>query len=591
MTTAIQDIPYKIPKQWDAAWFARFIRDVLANADVRNAVEGTGISISGSSDGPATIAASADVQNLLIQPFVLTSASGFLTNERTLAGESGVITITDGGANSTATVGIQNGGIALQKLQDVAGLAVIANPFETTGQLGPLLATAQYDVLHCVDVAGDLLLSFSAIDHNYISDFNEAAQDAVGTIFVDSSTIDFTYNDGVPSITAIVIDDSITYAKIQNVSTNLRVLGRITAGAGDVEELTGANLATIIGTNLGGNPTASVGLTAVNGSAGTYLRSDAAPALDQGIAPTWTSTHKWTDNDEVQLGTGGDLRLYHDGTDSFIRNDTGRTVFNIGADEAWYIDRNDGTTGITSKYRLRSSPGITIPTAITDSDPSIIIVRDKQQSIALVSAGSSISVGYRFITAGGTIASPSAVTVAGITYMSFLGAGGYDGTNWNPGSSALFGIKPAGTWSSTSRPTRLTLETTAVGSTSRVIRAQVEPTGEVLLSDGAAATPGLSFISDPDTGFYRIGANNPGLAVNGALLVDYSVNRVSYAAPVRLPNSTVAGLVAAGTAGAGALAFVTDATLTAITGLGVAVTGGGANKVPVYSDGTNWIII
>lgn len=35
---------------------------------------------------------------------------------------------------------------------------------------------------------------------------NEDAQDAVGTILVDSSTVDFTYNDGVPSITAAVLD-------------------------------------------------------------------------------------------------------------------------------------------------------------------------------------------------------------------------------------------------------------------------------------------------------------------------------------------------------------------------------------------------
>lgn len=41
----------------------------------------------------------------------------------------------------------------------------------------------------------------------------------------------------------------------------------------------------------GANPTASVGLSAVNGSASTFLRSDGAPALDVTIAPTWTATH------------------------------------------------------------------------------------------------------------------------------------------------------------------------------------------------------------------------------------------------------------------------------------------------------------
>lgn len=42
------------------------------------------------------------------------------------------------------------------------------------------------------------------------------------------------------------------------------------------------------------NPTASVGLTAVNGVATTAMRSDAAPALDQSIAPTWTGTHTFS---------------------------------------------------------------------------------------------------------------------------------------------------------------------------------------------------------------------------------------------------------------------------------------------------------
>jgi hypothetical protein len=43
---------------------------------------------------------------------------------------------------------------------------------------------------------------------------DERAQDAVGSILTDSATIDFTYDDGAGTITAIVIDSSITDAKI-----------------------------------------------------------------------------------------------------------------------------------------------------------------------------------------------------------------------------------------------------------------------------------------------------------------------------------------------------------------------------------------
>src|SRR6185312_4313225 len=39
------------------------------------------------------------------------------------------------------------------------------------------------------------------------------------------------------------------------------------------------------------NPSGSIGLTAVNGTAVTAMRSDAAPPLSQAIAPTWTGNH------------------------------------------------------------------------------------------------------------------------------------------------------------------------------------------------------------------------------------------------------------------------------------------------------------
>jgi hypothetical protein len=48
---------------------------------------------------------------------------------------------------------------------------------------------------------------------------------------------------------------------------------------------------------------------------------------------------------------------------------------------------------------------------------------------------------------------------------------------------------------------------------------------------------------------------------------------------------TVNNLPSAVDSGVGARAFVTDSS---VTTFGTAVASGGANKVPVYSDGTNW---
>lgn len=48
-----------------------------------------------------------------------------------------------------------------------------------------------------------------------LSDFNEAAQDAVGNILVDSSTVDFSYVDGTNTITASVIASALSIAYTQ----------------------------------------------------------------------------------------------------------------------------------------------------------------------------------------------------------------------------------------------------------------------------------------------------------------------------------------------------------------------------------------
>lgn len=46
--------------------------------------------------------------------------------------------------------------------------------------------------------------------------------------------------------------------------------------------------------SLAANPSGLIGLTAANGVATTYTRSDATHAIDQSIAPTWTGTHAFS---------------------------------------------------------------------------------------------------------------------------------------------------------------------------------------------------------------------------------------------------------------------------------------------------------
>lgn len=56
---------------------------------------------------------------------------------------------------------------------------------------------------------------------------------------------------------------------------------------------------------------------------------------------------------------------------------------------------------------------------------------------------------------------------------------------------------------------------------------------------------------------------------------------------IKVDPVTVAGLPSAVTAGIGAIAFVSDANATTFNSV---VAGGGSNKLPVHSDGTDWRI-
>jgi hypothetical protein len=119
---------------------------------------------------------------------------------------------------------------------------------------------------------------------------------------------------GSGSVVATIANDVVTYAKMQNVSTNNRLLGRATSGAGDVEEITLGTGLSFSGTTLnasgGGSGTVNSGTanrltyyaatgTAVSelptaGSAGQILQSNGT-----GSAPSWVSAPAAT----LTLGT------------------------------------------------------------------------------------------------------------------------------------------------------------------------------------------------------------------------------------------------------------------------------------------------
>jgi len=86
------------------------------------------------------------------------------------------------------------------------------------------------------------------------------------------------------------------------------------------------------------------------------------------------------------------------------------------------------------------------------------------------------------------------------------------------------------------------------------------------------------------TGTTTVGALTAGIASASSLTSTSTVTATTYAVTGAV---AVGSLPSAATAGAGARYFVTDANATTFASV---VAAGGSNKVPVYSDGTNWRI-
>jgi len=71
--------------------------------------------------------------------------------------------------------------------------------------------------------------------------------------------------------------------------------GRLGSGtANSTTFLRGDQTWTTVTVPTAADPTGTIGLTASNGTAANYMRSDAAPALSQSISPTWTASHTWS---------------------------------------------------------------------------------------------------------------------------------------------------------------------------------------------------------------------------------------------------------------------------------------------------------
>ena len=140
--------------------------------------------------------------------------------------------------------------------------------------------------------------------------------------------------------------------------------GTVTVTATVLSNAAGNALSDTISAGALANPTATIGLSVINGSALTAMRSDAAPALSQAIVPRWTGQHIWGTGTAqtaallVNRTPGNDFEFGHNnlsGYGSTIGAEVGNGVPFI----CFHCEA--GTTNNT--YRTRGIPGIAIATS------------------------------------------------------------------------------------------------------------------------------------------------------------------------------------------------------------------------------------
>ena len=159
----------------------------------------------------------------------------------------------------------------------------VAGPQGASGPQGPSVSDGDKGAITVSNSGATFAVNDDVITTSKIADDAVTADKLANSINTEiaantAKVSNATHTGDVTGSTALTIaDDAVTYAKIQNVSATDRVLGRDSSGAGVIEEITPANLRTMINVEDGatGDQTAAEIRTLVESASDSNVFTDA----------------------------------------------------------------------------------------------------------------------------------------------------------------------------------------------------------------------------------------------------------------------------------------------------------------------------
>lgn len=329
---------------------------------------------------------------------------------------------------SVATgTGLTGGPITGSGTVSLANTSVTASSYGSATQVGSFTVDAQGRLTAASNVS-------IAIPSTQITDFVEAAQDAVGGILTDTASIDFTYNDAGNQITAAVLPGGVNHDLLLNFVANEHIdhsTVSISAGTG----LTG-----------GGDITASRTISMPNvGTAGTYGSASQVPVFTTDAQGRVTAVTNTTISATVSITTG--------------QVGFGSPGSTLTSDPDLFWDNTNKRLGIGTNAPVQQ----------------LHLADDTGQNQIFEQANNTLSESafFEYRKAKGTLASKLAV--AANDKLGGFGGFGWDGSTYQFAGEQLFYAEAAFTGSSS--PGYWMVSTTPVGSTSPIERLRINSSG------------------------------------------------------------------------------------------------------------------